>query len=62
VRYSVQLPAQFRGKFIAGFSHSSRSGLQVGRGQTGGGKIPTGLPANVAHHIGQLGQLVFHTA
>jgi EmrB/QacA subfamily drug resistance transporter len=62
IRYSAQLPAQFRDKFIAGFSHSSRSGLQVGRGQTGGGKVPTGLPANVARHVAQLGQQVFHTA
>lgn len=62
VRYSVQLPASYRSKFVAGFSHSSRNGLQVGRGQSGGGQIPIGLPATVARHIGQLGQLVFHQA
>jgi hypothetical protein len=62
VRYSAQLPTRYRGKFVAGFSHSSRSGLQVGRGQTGGGQVPTGLPANVARHVGQLGRLVFHNA
>jgi hypothetical protein len=62
VRYSAQLPAPYRANFVAGFAHSSRNGLQVGRGQSGGGQVPTGVPAAVARHIGQLGQLVFHQA
>jgi hypothetical protein len=61
-RYSAQLPALYRSKFIAAFSHSSRSGLRVGRGQTGGGQILTGLLPSVARHIAQLGRLVFEYA
>ncbi len=62
VRSSVQLPSQYRAKFVAGFAHTSQSGLQVGRGQTGGSHIPTGLPANIVRQIGQLSQVVFHQA
>ncbi len=59
VRYGAQLPVKFRGGFVAGFSHAASSGLRVGRGQTGGGHLPTNLPASMAHQLASLGQQVF---
>jgi EmrB/QacA subfamily drug resistance transporter len=61
VKYSAQLPPQFRTKFVAGFSHASTSGFQVGRGQTGT-KLPSGLPAQVAGKLDHLAKLVFDHA
>lgn len=61
VTYSRQLQPQFRDKFIAGFSHASTGGFQVGRGQTGT-KLPSGLPAQAAQQIGKLSHEVFNHA
>jgi EmrB/QacA subfamily drug resistance transporter len=61
VTYSRQLPPQYRDKFIAGFSHASTGGFQVGRGQTGT-KLPSGLPAQAAQQIGKLSHEVFNHA
>lgn len=63
VRYAAGVPLQFRAKFIAGFSHASSSGFQVGRGQTGTGTANLShLPPAVAHHLAALGRLVFQHA
>ena len=62
IHYSAQVPGPFRASFVAGFSHASRGGLQVGRGETGAGHVAANLPAGVAHHIAGLGQAVFHSA
>lgn len=61
VRYSAQLPPAVRNKFVAGFSHASTGGLQVGRGQTGG-HVSHNLPPAVLHHIEVLSSAVFRHA
>lgn len=53
-----QLPPAFQARFVDGFAQAAKSGLQVGRGQTGA-SLPTGLPAQVAARIGQLIHDVF---
>ncbi|MDQ2744306.1 MAG: DHA2 family efflux MFS transporter permease subunit [Chloroflexota bacterium] len=62
VRFSTQLPVSFRSKFISGFSHAGKSGLQVGRGQTGSGNLPHNLPASVAHQLQSVSSEVFRHA
>ncbi len=63
VRFSAQLPASARARFVAGFSHATKSGLQVGRGQTGAaGNLPGNLPASVAHQLAVLGRETFQNA
>jgi EmrB/QacA subfamily drug resistance transporter len=53
-----QLPPAIQGRFIDGFSQAARSGLQVGRGQTGA-SLPAGLPPQLAGRIQQLIHDVF---
>jgi hypothetical protein len=53
-----QLPSAVRGRFIDGFSQAARTGLQVGRGQTGA-SVPTGIPAQLAGRIQQMIHEVF---
>ncbi|TMF85050.1 MAG: MFS transporter [Chloroflexi bacterium] len=59
VARSAGLPAQFRQRFIDGFSQASKSGFQVGRGQSGGANLPSGLPPQVAHQLQQISHDVF---
>lgn len=61
VRRGAALPANVRGKFIAGFSHASSGGFQVGRGQTGA-HLPAGMPPAVAQHLQVLARQVFDHA
>lgn len=49
VRYSSQLPEQFRGAFASAFQDTGRHGLQVGTGQVGAA-VPEPLQA-VAHEV-----------
>jgi len=58
VASASQLPPAFQGRFIDGFSQAARSGLQVGRGQTGA-SLPAGIPAQLAGRIQQLIHDVF---
>ena len=62
VAYSGGVPAQFRAKFIASFSGAAKGGLQVGRGQTGGGRLPSDVPAQAVQHLRQLVIQVFDHA
>ncbi len=63
VSYSAQLPSQAQAPFVDGFSKAARSGLEVGRGQTGTSlSLPAGVPAQVAHQIQQLAHAVFTQA
>jgi hypothetical protein len=55
------LPPAFQGPFVNGFSQAAKSGLQVGRGQTGA-TLPAGLPAQVAGRVAQLIHDVFVSA
>jgi EmrB/QacA subfamily drug resistance transporter len=59
VAASTQLPAAFRGQFVNGFSQAAKSGFQVGRGQSGGVRLPQGLPAQALARIEQLVHQVF---
>ena len=54
-----QLPPSYQQTFIGSFEQAARSGLQVGRGQTGGGDALAGLPAEVRPLVGQLIHDVF---
>jgi len=58
VAAASQLPPAFQGRFVDGFAQAARSGLQVGRGQTGA-QLPAGLPAQVAGRIAHLIHDVF---
>src|SRR5204862_2665383 len=61
--YSGQLPSQAQAPFVDGFSQAARSGLQIGRGQTGTSlSLPANVPAQVAHQIQQLAHAVFTQA
>jgi hypothetical protein len=63
VQYSTQLPAAFRGQFVAGFGQAAKSGFEVGRGQTGGSvNLPPGMPGSVVATIQQLAHDVFTNA
>ena len=58
--YAAQLPPQFRHQFVASFSTTAASGLEVGRGQGGAGmQLPPGVPAQVAARLQDLGAQVF---
>ncbi len=60
VQYAGQLPAGLRAHFVASFTGAARTGLEVGRGQTGGSvQLPPGVPARVAGQIQYLASAVF---
>ena len=56
------LPAPYRGSFVAAVDAAAKAGLQVGRGQSGGARLPEGLPAQVAQILNQLSHEVFVNA
>lgn len=63
VGYATQLPAQAQGPFIDGFSRAAKSGLEVGRGQSGTSvPLPAGVPAQLAQQIQHVAHLVFTQA
>jgi EmrB/QacA subfamily drug resistance transporter len=62
VSASVQLPSPFRSKFVAGFANAASSGFEVGRGQSGGARVPVGLPPQAVHLVQQLIHDVFVNA
>jgi EmrB/QacA subfamily drug resistance transporter len=56
---SSALPAALRGPFVAGIRNSASKGIQVGAGQNGGIKLPTGLPARLIADLLRIGHEVF---
>jgi hypothetical protein len=56
-----QLPPAFQSRFVDGFSQAAKSGLQVGRGQTGA-SLPNGLPVQIAAQLDRLIHVVFNNA
>jgi MFS family permease len=58
VKRSSSLPAGFRQPFVDAFNSVAKSGLQVGRGQTGA-QLPAGIPPQVAAQLRQLFHDVF---
>lgn len=60
VARSAQLPEQIRTPFINGFASAAKSGLQVGRGQSGSAlHVPPGVPPQVAQQVQQIAHDVF---
>src|SRR5262249_14712334 len=60
VHASAQLPPQIRGPFVSAFNAAGTSGLEVGRGQTGGSlHVPAGLPADLVSQLQHLAASVF---
>jgi EmrB/QacA subfamily drug resistance transporter len=62
VAHAGQIPAPFRQQFINGFSRAASTGFQVGRGETGGARLPAGIPSSALHQVEQLFRQVFDTA
>jgi hypothetical protein len=58
VTAATHLPPAFRAPFIDGFAQAAKSGLQVGRGQTGA-SLPANLPAAVVATVERLVHDVF---
>jgi EmrB/QacA subfamily drug resistance transporter len=56
---SAQLPAGARPGFVDGFARAARAGLEVGRGQDGGARLPAGLPADLRGQVLALAHDVF---
>jgi EmrB/QacA subfamily drug resistance transporter len=63
VQYAAQLPPEFRDRFVEGFRGAARSGLEVGRGQTGASlHLPPGVPTQVVEQLHHLAGEVFRHA
>ncbi len=58
VTRSAPLPPQIRSHLVKGFQQSAHSGA-VGSGQSGGVKLPPGVPAELAAKIGQIAHAIF---
>jgi hypothetical protein len=58
VAAATQLPAPFQQPFVNGFAQAAKSGLQVGRGQTGA-SLPANLPPAVIGTVQRLVHDVF---
>src|SRR5229473_2000657 len=56
VTAAAQLPPALQGQFVAGFDNAAKSGLQVGRGQTGA-SLPANVPASL---VGTIQDVVHH--
>jgi hypothetical protein len=61
VSHASQLPATFRGQFIAAFSSVASKGFQVGTGQSGA-QLPGNLPPAVQQQIAAIAHDVFVSA
>jgi EmrB/QacA subfamily drug resistance transporter len=62
VVYSASFPAQFRGKFVDGFSQATRGGLEAGRQSGASIPLPAGIPTDVVHQIQAAAVAVFQHA
>ena len=63
VSRSQQIPAQFRTRFVDGFTAAGRQGLDVGRGQSGAAfQFPLGTPTQIKQMVLQLAHDVFVNA
>jgi len=48
---SGRLPAGARANFINSFANAAHNGLEVGRGQSGGAQLPSGVSPALAHQL-----------
>lgn len=53
------LPGPARSPFLGGFAHLSNSGLEVGRGQSGGASVPASVPEPLRAQIQHLIHTIF---
>jgi EmrB/QacA subfamily drug resistance transporter len=53
------LPPSARPPFLAGFAHLTRSGLSVGRGQSGGATVPASVPQPLRTQLQHLVHTIF---
>lgn len=53
------LPAPARSPFLAGFAGLARTGLSVGRGQSGGAAVPASVPPSLRPHLQNLIHAIF---
>jgi hypothetical protein len=56
---SAQLPAPFRKGFASGFAVAAKQGLQIGRGQNGGFRLPAGITPQQSRQLTLLVHDVF---
>jgi EmrB/QacA subfamily drug resistance transporter len=59
VTAASQLPPASRQAFVSGFANAAKSGLEVGRGQSGGAQLPAGLSPQAAQLVQRLAHDVF---
>jgi MFS family permease len=62
VTAASQLPQASRQRFVSGFANAAKSGLEVGRGQSGGAQLPGGLSPQAAQLVQRLAHDVFVNA
>ena len=63
ISFATQLPVAAQSPFVDGFSRAAKSGLEVGRGQSGTNvPLPAALPAQLAQQIQHVAHLVFTQA
>ncbi len=59
VQRTAGLPEPIRQKLIDGFSAAAKTGVAIGRGQSGGVALPPGVPPEVAQQVQRIAQEVF---
>jgi hypothetical protein len=62
VTAASQLPPGSRQRFVSGFADAAKSGLEVGRGQSGGAQLTAGLSPQAAQLVERLAHDVFVNA
>ena len=61
VSHSASIPEAFRSQFIAVFTNVSAKGFEIGTGESGA-RLPSNLPASVAHQLSAIAHDVFVSA
>ncbi len=61
VSHSASIPEAFRSQFIAVFTNVSSKGFEIGTGESGA-RLPSNLPASVAHQLSAIAHDVFVSA
>lgn len=62
VAHANQVPPVFRPRFISSFANAASSGFQVGVGQSGGARVPAGVPPQLVPTVAKLFRDVFEAA
>jgi hypothetical protein len=56
------LPPAARPAFLGGFARLAQTGLEVGRGQSGGATVPASVPEPLRSHLGHIIHTIFTTS